>query len=73
MGEPANVGRPVGPLPVTNGELDNLQILLRSAEQQIEVSEGIEVTKIGPTLGNAFVVAAMQHLRTAERIFDRLT
>ena len=59
MAEPANVGCPVGPLPVTNGDLDNLQILLRRAEQQIEVPEGIEVAKIGPTLGNAFVVAAM--------------
>ena len=73
MAEPANVGRPVGPLPVTNGDLDNLQILLGSAEQQIEVPEGIEVTKIGSTFGDALVVAPLQDLRAAERVFDRLT
>ena len=57
MAEPANVGRPIGPLPVTDGDLDNLQILLRRTEEQIEVPEGIEVTEIGPILGNAFIVA----------------
>jgi len=72
MAEPANVGRPVGPLPVTDGDLDNLQILLRRTEEQIEIPEGIEVTEIGPILGNAFIVAAMQHLRAAERVFDCL-
>lgn len=59
MSEPANVGRSVSPLPVTNRDLDNLQILLRGAKKEIEVPERIEVAKIGPTLGNAFVVTSI--------------
>lgn len=73
MSEPANVGRSVSPLPVTNRDLDNLQILLRGTKKEIEVSERIEVAKIGPTLGNAFVVGSIQNLRAAQRVFDRLT
>src|SRR5919197_5178674 len=73
MAEPANVRRPVGPLTITNWNLDNLQILLGSAKKQIEVAKGIEVAKISPTSGNAFVVGALQHLRATERVFDRLT
>jgi len=73
MAEPANVGRPVGSLPVANRDFNNLQILFRSAEQQIKVPEGVELSEIGPIPANPFVVASIQYFGATERVFDRLT
>ena len=72
MAEPANVRRPIRPLPITNGHLDNLQILLGRAKEQIEVSKGIEVTEVSAIGGDSFVVLFPQNLRSAQGIFDRL-
>jgi hypothetical protein len=50
MAEAANVRRLIRPLPITNGHLDDLQVLLGCAKQQIEVAKRIKVTQIGRSL-----------------------
>ena len=46
MREAMDIGGPVSSLLVTNGHFENLEIELGCPEQQIEITEGIELAEI---------------------------
>src|SRR5215472_3131494 len=59
----------VRPSAVANRQLDDLEILLGRAEQQIEVPEGVEVAEEAAIAGNLLVIPPKKNLRPTERIF----
>src|SRR5687768_9024762 len=68
-----DIGRSVLSIAVTYGDVDDLQVQLAGAEQQIEITERIEVAEHPPVGDDAAVVASPQNLRPAERIFNGLS
>jgi len=58
----------VRPSAVANRQLDDLEILLGRAEQQIEVPEGVEVAEEAAIAGNLLVIPPKKNLRATERI-----
>src|ERR1051326_1725532 len=68
-----NVRGSVGTFPVADRHLDDLETELGGAEQQIEVTERIEITEVAPIGGDALVLGAWQHLGAAQRVLDRLS
>src|SRR5665213_1806536 len=57
---------------VAHGEVDDLQVQARRSEQEIEVTERIEVPEVRTAGGDLLVAAALERLRPAERVLDRL-
>src|SRR5438105_13268664 len=55
---------------VPDGQVDDLHVEARGAEQEIEVAEGIEVAEEGAVAGDAIVVLFVEDLRAAERVLD---
>src|SRR5579859_8067354 len=51
-----NIGLPITSRPVTDGDLHDLEVEPRGAEQQIEVAEGIEIPEVGAVVGNPAVI-----------------
>src|SRR5262249_51265918 len=58
---------------VADRQIGNLQIELCRAEQQVEVSERIEIAEVCAVGRYQLVVGAPQHFRAAERVLDALT
>ena len=48
--------------------LDDLEVLLRRAEDQVEIAERIEIAEIVALARQHFVILAQQHLGAAQRI-----
>src|SRR5438128_1271100 len=72
VAEPADLRFTISARPVPDGKLDDLQILLGCAEEQVEIAERIEVTEERSRGGDPLVVAPEQHLRPAERVLQPL-
>src|SRR5262245_2120853 len=72
VAESADIGCSVAPLSVPYRKIDNLQIQFRSSEQEIKISEWVEVAKVTTVFGDTFIVHAQQHFRPAKRILDVL-
>ena len=72
MGKSLDVGGPVGPILISDGNFNDMKIELRRAEQQIEIPEGIEVSKILPIGHQAIIISPEEDLSSTERIFDPL-
>ena len=70
MREAMDIGCAVGPLLVSNGHLQNLEIELGRPEQQVEISKWVELAEIRPVRCYAVVVSSEQHLRSAECVLD---
>ena len=70
MREAMDIGGAVGPLLVADGHFENLEIELGCPEQQVEISEGIELAEILPVGSDAFVVSSEQHFCSTERVLD---
>src|SRR5262249_10062643 len=68
----ANFGFSVRPSAVADRQLDDLEILLGRAKQQIEVPEGVEVAEETAALGNLLVIPSKENLRATERVFEWL-
>ena len=73
MSEAMDLGGPVGSALVSNRYFQNLKIELGCSEQQIEISEGIELSKIRSVGGDVLVVSSKQDFRSAERVLDPFT
>ena len=73
MRPPADIGLAVCPLPIPNGYVRNLEVEFSRAEKKIEVPERIEIAKERAILRDSQVIPAIKRLRSAQRIFHRLT
>jgi hypothetical protein len=60
-----DIRRAVGPLTVADGQVDDLQVELGRTEDQVEVAERVEVSKVGAVGGDLLIVLLPQDLRTA--------
>ena len=70
MRKAMDIGCAVGPLLVSNGHFENLEIELGCSKQQVEISEWVKLAEIRPIRCDAFVVSSEQHFRSAERVLD---
>ena len=70
--EAADLGLAVGARAIADRQLDDLQVLLGGAEEQVEVAERIEVAEEAAVGGDALVVAAEEHLGAAQRVLESL-
>src|SRR4051812_24921212 len=70
--EPADLGLAVRAVAIADGHLDDLEVLLRGAEEQVEVAERIEVAEEGAAVGDPPVVALEEHLGAAQRVLEPL-
>src|SRR5213080_793036 len=64
---------PINPLAITDRHINNLQVLSGSAEEQVEVAEGIEIAKVRTVCCYARIVSFPQHLGPAQCILYRLS
>ena len=62
----------VGPLPVSYGDLNNLQILFHRAEYQIEISKGIKISEIAPVSPDLHIIPPEKGLCAAKRVLEPL-
>src|SRR3990172_3335420 len=70
---PLDVGPPVGPALVTDGQVEDLQSEPGRAEEEIEIAKRVEVPEVRPLGGDALVVASPQGLGAAQRVLDGLS
>src|SRR5581483_2129286 len=57
---------------VADGQVDDLQVQPRRAEQQVEVAERVEVAEVRAPRGDLLVAVPLERLRAAERVLHRL-
>ena len=72
MAEATDVGTPVDPLFVVDGEVYNFSVELCGAKEEIKVPKRVKVSKEGSSVFNICIVITREHLGTAERIFESL-
>ncbi len=72
MIETADIGGSIGPVTVSDWHFDDFKVQLRSAENKVKISEGIEVTKVVSTGSNPFIICAEEDLGAAQGVFERL-
>ena len=72
MPPPADVRGPVPARAVANRQIDDLESKFRRAEQEVEVSERVELAEVRAVGGDQFVISPCKHLGSAERVFHRL-
>src|SRR5688500_6365969 len=69
--EHLDLGIAEGACAIAHRHLHDAQTESRSAEQQVEVAEWIEVPKVAAVGGDPVVVPLAHYLGTAERVLDR--
>ena len=67
-----DVGGAVGTFTVADGEVDDLAVEFGGAEDQVKISEGVEVAEVGTVGGNFFVLFFPHHFCAAEGVFNGL-
>ena len=72
MFEAADVGRAIGTGEIMDGNLDDLQIQFRRTEDQIEITEGIEIAEVRAVGGDLIVVGAVKDFGAAECVLEPL-
>src|SRR5438874_4117857 len=72
MAEAADLRHAVGAVSISHGQLTDLEVELRSAEEQIEVTERVEVSEVGAIGLDALVIGAPDDLRSTQGIGDPL-
>src|SRR4029434_7831310 len=72
VGEAADVGGAVGALVVAHGNLNDAEVELGRAEDEIEVPEGTEVAEVGSPRGQMRLVRAPDDLGPAQGVLDVL-
>jgi len=68
-----DVGRAVGPVPVPNRNIGDLEVQPGGAEEEVEIPKGVEVTEVGSVGGDPGVVGPPEHLGAAEGVLDVLS
>src|SRR2546423_11239578 len=58
---------------VTDGQVDDAQVQLRRAEQQVKIAKRIKIAKVGPIARDGFVILFEKHLGAAQGVLERLT
>src|SRR6185295_20079494 len=67
-----DVGLAVGARLIPNRQINDAEVEFGGAEQQVEITERIEITEVGAVAGNRLVIRTEENLRSAQRILDRL-
>src|SRR4051794_17014938 len=62
----------INPLAVRDRNLNDLQAHPCRTEDQIEITEGVKISEIGPIASQLLIVTAGQNLGSAKRIFKPL-
>ena len=73
MAPALNVGVAIGAFAVADGQVDDLEIVFRRAEDEIEIAEGIEIAEVGAIARRSLRSAPAEHFGPAERVLDTLT
>ena len=73
MAPAIDVRASVGSFAITNGHLNDFQVQLGSAEQQIKIAERIKVAEIRSIRHQLVVITLANGLRSAKRVPDGLT
>src|SRR5436189_6025117 len=60
-------------IPISNGTINKLEIQLRGAENQVEITERIKLAKIIPAAFQQPVIRSPKDFGSTERVFDRLS
>lgn len=68
-----DVGLSVHSLPVTDRQVDDLQIEFGRPENEIEIPERVEISEISPVFFDLQVILPAQDLGPAKGVLDRLT
>ncbi len=72
MSPALDIGIAVGACAVADGEVEDTEVEFSGTEQEVEVTEGIEVAEVGAVLGDFLVVLSEEHLGAAESILEGL-
>ena len=72
MSPARNVRRAISTIVVPDRDIDDFQVQLGGAKQQIEVAKRIKVAKVGPVAGQKFVIITHQRLGSAQGILNGL-
>src|SRR5207253_7187928 len=67
-----NVRLAVGASLIADRQIDDPQVQLRRAEQEIKIAKRIEVAKIGAMARDGFVILFEKHLGAAQGVLERL-
>src|SRR6516165_4165560 len=70
--EARDLGRAVGARDIMDGDFDNLEVLPRSAQDEVEIRKRIEIAEICAVCFYLFVVGAFDRLGSAKRISEAL-
>ena len=68
-----DVGCAVGAVTVADGEVYDLTIQFGGAEDKVEISEGVEISKIGTVRADLFIIFTPHYFCSTQCIFDGLT
>ena len=68
-----DIGGAVGAVTVADGQVDDLAVQFGRAEDQVKITEGIEISKVGAIGGDLFVILAPHDLCSAECVLDGLS
>ena len=72
MSEAADVGASVSAFSITDRHFDHLEVQLGSPEDEIKVSEGIEISEIASVPLDLLIVFAEERLGAAQGVFEPL-
>src|SRR5262249_15534526 len=67
-----DVSFPINALLVAYRLLNDLQIILCGAENQVEISERIDLAEVGSIGGDHVIISPAEHLGSAQRVLDAL-
>ena len=65
MFKPRNIGFTIGPLPVAYWQFNDFKVKLESTEQQIKITERVEIPKIRPVFNELMIIAPENYFRPA--------
>src|SRR5947199_4976522 len=72
MAPSVDIGFAIGPRAISNRQIHQAQIELGRPEEQIEITEWIEITEIGAVPRDGLVVFAEKDFGATESVFDLL-
>ncbi len=69
----ADIGSSISTLPVTDGQIDNFLVQFGRTEYEIEITEGVEIAKVGAVGSDYLVIFTPENFGPAKGIFDGLS
>src|SRR6266850_2014274 len=67
-----DIGLSVGAGAIANGQIHHSQVKFSRSEDKVEISEWIELAKIGAVLRDGFIIFTEKDFRATECIFELL-